>query len=280
MPTIAVNGLDIAFEIIGAGDRTAVVTAGGRYSKDVTGIRDLAEELAAGGMKVLIWDRPNCGESDVCFEGESEWTLNADTLAGLLRGLEMAPALLVGGSAGSRVSLLAVRRHPEVARKLAILSVSGGPLMVGVHIQLYCNNAAFAAHHGGMEAVCEEGWFKECCERNAGNRSRILSQDVNEFIATMERWAEALIPQEGSPVPGLVPADFRAMDVPTLVFNSSPLDIHHRRIWTEMIADMMPNSRLVELPFGERAWLDREKTGGTFSMWGELAGPLLGFDGD
>jgi pimeloyl-ACP methyl ester carboxylesterase len=278
MPKIEVNGLNIAYELIGDGDRTAIITAGGRYSKDSPGLRELAENLAAGGMKALIWDRPNCGESDVCFIGDSEWTLNADTLAGLLRRLGLQPALVVGGSAGSRISLLAAVRHPDVLRKLAILSVSGGPLMVGVHIQLYCNEAAFAAHSGGMAAVCEVGWFKECCERNPANRERLLAHDVDSFIATMERWAEALIPKADSPVPGLEPDDFRAIQIPTLVFNSSPLDLHHRRCWTERIARLMPNATLAELPFGERAWLDREKTGGTFSMWGDLAPPLLAFD--
>ncbi|MFA7603626.1 MAG: alpha/beta hydrolase [Novosphingobium sp.] len=278
MPKERVLDLNIAYEIIGDGDRTAVITGGGRYSKDAPGIRDLAENLAAGGLKVLIWDRPNCGESDVCFIGDNEWTLNADVLAGLLRKLDLAPAFVIGGSAGSRISLLTAKRHPDVVRKLAILWVSGGALMVGTHIQLYCSNAAFAAFNHGMEAVLEEGWFKECVARNPDNRDRILSQDVASFVATMDRWAEALIPQEGSPVPGLVPDDFRAMKVRTLVFNSLHLDVNHRRCWTEMIADLMPNARLEELPFDERAWADRHNRGGTFSSWGELAPPLLAFE--
>jgi pimeloyl-ACP methyl ester carboxylesterase len=40
--------------------------------------------------------------------------MQADTLAGLLRHLEMTPTIVTGGSGGARVSLLAVARHPTV----------------------------------------------------------------------------------------------------------------------------------------------------------------------
>ena len=40
--------------------------------------------LAAFGQRVLIWDRPNTGASDICFTGASESEMQADHLAGLL----------------------------------------------------------------------------------------------------------------------------------------------------------------------------------------------------
>ena len=77
--------------------------------------------MAAGagrrGGRVLIWDRPNCGASDVCFEGASESEMQADTLAALLEHLDMAPAVIIGGSGGSRISLLAAARHPRGRRR-------------------------------------------------------------------------------------------------------------------------------------------------------------------
>ena len=92
MATATVLGLSISYEVIGDSGRPWSITPGGRFSKDTPGIRELATALAERGNRVLIWDRPNCGESDVCFEGESESILNADTLVGLLRKLDMAPA--------------------------------------------------------------------------------------------------------------------------------------------------------------------------------------------
>ena len=61
---------------------------------------------------MLIWDRPNCGESDVCFTGESESEMQADVLVGLLEQLDMTPAVIMGGSGGAR-GLTARRRPPS-----------------------------------------------------------------------------------------------------------------------------------------------------------------------
>ena len=53
------------------------------------------------------------------FTGTSESAMQADVLAGLLTQLGMTPAVIAGGSGGSRVSLLTAARHPEVAAGLA-----------------------------------------------------------------------------------------------------------------------------------------------------------------
>src|SRR5262249_17949611 len=70
---ITVNGLNIEYEIIGESNSDPVViTPGGRFSKETPGVRELAEVLARSGKKVLIWDRPNCGGSDISFDGPTE----------------------------------------------------------------------------------------------------------------------------------------------------------------------------------------------------------------
>ena len=68
MATATANGLTIAYEVIGEG-RPWAITPGGRFSMDSPGVRELAEALAAEGNRVLVWDRPNCGASDVAFTG-------------------------------------------------------------------------------------------------------------------------------------------------------------------------------------------------------------------
>src|SRR5262249_48963922 len=141
MPVADVDGLGVAYEVIGSGDQPWVITPGGRFSKDYGGVRQMAEELAKHGKQVLIWDRPNCGASDVCFTGSSESATQADTLAGLLRQLGMTPAVIIGGSGGARVSLLTAARHPDLALGLAMWWISGGPyglMLLGVH---YCGNS-------------------------------------------------------------------------------------------------------------------------------------------
>ena len=206
MPVEQINGLGIAYEVIGQG-QPWVITPGGRFSKDAPGVRELAQALAATGKQVLIWDRPNTGASEVCFDGDSESVMQADVLAGLLRALGMAPAVISGGSGGSRVSLLAAARHPDVARALAVWWISGGPyglLTLGTH---YCGDSIAAAWRYGMDAVAALPEWAEVLERNPVNRAKFLTQDPRTFIETLEQWMLAYCPRPDELVPGLPDAD-------------------------------------------------------------------------
>src|SRR5690349_6972799 len=115
MATMDVDGTTIAYELIGDEGPVWTITPGGRFPKETAGVRELATAISHHGQRVVIWDRPNCGESDVRFTGASESEMQADALAGLLRGLDLGPAVIVGGSGGARVSLLTAVRHPDVA---------------------------------------------------------------------------------------------------------------------------------------------------------------------
>ena len=159
MASATVDGLTLAYEVIGEG-RPWVITPGGRFTKDEPGVRELANALAAEGNRVLIWDRPNCGESDVCFTGDSESAMQADALAGLLQALDMAPAVIIGGSGGARVSMLAAARHPEVAAGLAVWWISGG--VFGTHVPGHALLRQLAAcgvdgRHGGRRRAAGMG---------------------------------------------------------------------------------------------------------------------------
>jgi pimeloyl-ACP methyl ester carboxylesterase len=129
MPRITIDGVGIAYELLGtAGAPVIALTPGGRYTMDAPGIRELAEALVAGGRRVLIYDRPNCGLSDVCLRGPSESEMQAEALTGLIRALDLGPVVIAGGSGGSRVSLLAAARDPAICTHLAIWWISGDPI--------------------------------------------------------------------------------------------------------------------------------------------------------
>ena len=83
--TIEINGGNVVYEILGETGDFIVLTPGGRFSKDIPGLRPLAEALVGGGYRVLLWDRPNCGASDVQFYGQSESHMRAETLYHLLK---------------------------------------------------------------------------------------------------------------------------------------------------------------------------------------------------
>jgi pimeloyl-ACP methyl ester carboxylesterase len=284
MTSIAdVGGLQISYEVIGSG-RPWALTPGGRFSKEDPGVRELAEALAERGNQVAIWDRPNCGASSVCFDGPSESAIQADALAGLLRQLEMTPAVIAGGSGGARVSLLTAARHKDVASGLALWWISGGVyglMSLGVY---YCGESLVAAWNGGMEAVVELPEWAEVLARNPGNRQRFLDYDPDDFVAIMERWMHAYCACGGEAIPGLPDAETRALDIPALVFRSGASDVHHTRATSERLAAALPNARLVEPPWGDREWLERgaerEQVGGLFVRWPLLAPALDGWAND
>jgi pimeloyl-ACP methyl ester carboxylesterase len=279
MATARVNGLSVGYELVGDGRQSWALTAGGRFNKETPGLRQLAEALAARDGRVLVWDRPNCGESDVCFEGDTESNLHADTLAALLEHFDLAPAIVAGGSAGARVSLLTATRHPDVVRALALWWISGGVMGQLTLGNVYCTPSIRAAWKDGMAAVADLPDWAEVIERNPANRKRFLDQDRDEFIATMERWMMAYCPQPDQHVPGLPDDVARAITVPALVFRSGASDPNHPRATTEAVAELLPNTRLVEPPWGDREWherqAEREQTGGIFVRWPLLAPQLL-----
>lgn len=279
MPVADIEGLSIAYDVLGRGTPW-VLTPGGRFSKDTPGLHQLAEELAAGGNQVLLWDRPNTGASQVCFRGSSESAMQADVLAGLLRHLGMTPAVIAGGSGGSRVSLLTAARHPDVAAGVALWWISGGIyglVSLGVH---YCGDSIVAAWRDGMAAVTELPEWAEVLERNPANREVFLAEEPRRFIATLEQWMLAYCPNPDELVPGLPDADARAVEVPALVFRSGASDPHHTRETSERLAGLLGRSELVEPPWPDAEWNERmeaAQSGGTglFARWPLLAPQLL-----
>jgi pimeloyl-ACP methyl ester carboxylesterase len=207
--------------------------------------------------------------------------MQADALSGLLRHLDLAPAVIMGGSGGARVSLLAAANHPDVAAGVAVLWISGGVfglMSLGV---VYCSPSIRAAWPGGMAAVAAIPEWAEVIERNPANRQRFLDQDRATFISTMERWMHAYCPRAGQHVPALPDDLARTITVPTLVFRSGRSDAFHTRETSEVLARLMPNARLVEPPWPDTEWVDGQRRvadgeqAGLFARWPLLAPQVL-----
>ena len=277
MATAKVNGLTLGYEVIGDGaGRPWSITPGGRFTKESPGVRQFAEVLAGQGHRVLIWDRPNCGESDVCFEGSSESAMQADALVALLEHLDMTPAVISGGSGGARVSLLAASRHPEAAAGVAVWWISGGVyglLSLATH---YCGGSLGEAWRDGMGAVAALPEWAEVIERNSSNRQRFLDQDRDEFIRTMERWMVAYCPATGSTSP--------ACRTPTPAHGHPRPGVPERRErpaphpgdlgGAGLDAAAVPAGRAT---LGDREWIERQvaRDEGLFARWPLLAPQLL-----
>ena len=206
--------------------------------------------------------------------------MQADALAGLLRQLGLAPAVIAGGSGGSRVSLLTAARHPDVARGLAVWWISGGVfglLSIGVH---YGAGSVSAAWNGGMAAVAELPEWQEVLARHPANRQRLLDLDPREFITTMERWMLVYCPCGDEVVPGLTAEAAARLTVPALVYRSGVSDAHHTRATSEQVAAALPHAQLVEPPWPDTEWIDRQaaRDEGLFARWPLLAPSLLAWE--
>jgi pimeloyl-ACP methyl ester carboxylesterase len=278
VPVAELDGLEIAYDVVGEGPAW-ILTPGGRFTKEVGGLPEMAQAIADHGRTVVTWDRPNCGSSSVVFRGPSESEVQAEALAALLRHLDVGPAVIAGGSGGARVSLLAAARHPDVTAGVAMWWISGGVPGLLQLAGYYCMPSLDAAWHGGMEAVAALEQWQEVIERNPRNRERILSYDRAEFLEVMDRWALAYCPCEDSLVPGLDDADVARLDMPILVFRSGESDMSHTRATSEALAAGLPGAELVEPPWGDTEWNERraaiEETGSLFVRWPLLVPQLI-----
>jgi pimeloyl-ACP methyl ester carboxylesterase len=274
IPFVTRDGCTLHYQIFGKGPGI-VLTPGGRESGRV--LMPLVEQLASE-CRVLIWDRRNSGASDLYFETErSEYEIWADDLAELLESIGYAPAIVAGGSAGVRVSLNALLRHPGIGRALILWSVTGGPFAAHFLGHIYHEIYIEAAEEGGMQAVAETPFFGARIEENPENRERLLAMDPAVFIATMRRWNQAFHARPNDPVAG-VSGDFGSITVPTLVFDGN--DDIHPPMGAETLARVVRNAQLVGSPWSREEWMGRFNQtvpGSVFDLYPRLALQMLEF---
>ena len=285
MARIDVNGLELDYEFMGdEGAPPLVLTPGGRYPRDTAGVPELGRIFADNGYRVLLWDRPGCGASDIGFTAPTESVMNCEALVGLVRALDLKDITLVGGSAGSRVSLMAAIRMPENVRKIAIWWLSGGAIGLAGLAWFYCSDQVAAASKGGMEEVVKLPSWADQISRNPRIRDILLRQDPDTFIETMQKWARAFNYSDETPMPGISPAEFATLTMPVLIFRSGKSDMAHTRRTSEWVHELIPGSTLREPPWGDQEWNyvstfpnDIAARRGRFERWPLIAPSVLEF---
>ena len=184
MPRITVNGLSLNYETMGTGGVPIFFMPGGRSSLEL--MRPIAETMSSQ-HRTYLYDRRNCGKSDVLIAGDiSEQEIWADELAALIRQLGLQNAYLSGWSAGCRVALITAIRHPEVVRGLLLGWVSGGGFAATSLSQNYYGQFIEVAKTGGMQAVIETPFWSDRIAANPSNRERLLSMDT--ATSSSRRW--------------------------------------------------------------------------------------------
>lgn len=115
MDVVEIEGLNLAYRRAGNGPAVVFVHGGAEDSRTWTPQLDaLADEFT-----VIAWDEPGAGGSSDVPEG-FRLSDYGDSLAGLIRALDVSPCTLVGLSWGVTVILELYRRHPGVVRSLVL----------------------------------------------------------------------------------------------------------------------------------------------------------------
>lgn len=249
MPTARIRGLDIHYQIIGERGPCVTLTTGGRRGHQE--FVPLAKKLAAAGHRVLLHDRRNTGASDILIEGdETEEAIWADDLHELLGQLGALPAFIGGSSSGARTSILFVLRHPQAARGLLLLRVTGGAFAAGRLPEMYYDQFLRAAKAGGMAAVCDTEQYRERIAANPGNRERLMRMDAKRYIEVMTRWRDNFVAGALLPVMGVTESELKSIEVPTLVIPGN--DKTHSSESGRTAARMIPGAQLHELPIADQ----------------------------
>ncbi|TXI42389.1 MAG: alpha/beta hydrolase [Mycobacterium sp.] len=284
---LEVNGGNVVYEILGETGEFITLTPGGRYSKDIEGLRPLADELVEGGYRVLLWDRPNCGKSDLQFYGQSESHMRADTLHALITGLGIGPCIIAGGSGGARDSILTTILHPEVATKLVVWNIVGGVYGSFVLGSYYLVPSILAVRGLGIKGLLQVDEWKERIAANPGNSDRILAMDSDEFLRVMLRWLNAFVPKPGQAIPGVDDELFGDIKVPTLIIRGGENDWDHPKRTSLEVNCLIKGSTLIDPPWPEDAWeragedraSGKVKRFNMFDTWVQAAPAILDFVG-
>lgn len=241
MPVAKVRGVDINYKILGNHGPWVALSPGGR--RDISGIELIAKEVAERGHRVVIFDRRNCGASEVVIDGtDSEYEIWADDIHELLSQLGALPVIVGGSSSGCRTSLLFALRHPESVRALLLWRVTGGRFACERLAEEYYGQYIKAAEQGGMAAVCEMEHWRERIAARSENRYALMRLTPQRFIEVMSHWQEYFLQGADLPVIGATEADLKSIKVPACIVPGN--DNTHGRQTGETLGRLVPKSEV------------------------------------
>ncbi len=264
MPLAKVRGVNMNYKILGERGPWVALSPGGR--RDISGIDLLASAVAERGHRVVVFDRRNCGASDVVIDGDdSEYEIWADDIHELLRQLGALPAVVGGSSSGCRTALLFALRHPEAVRALLLWRVTGGRFACERLAQEYYGQYIDVAKQRGIAAVCEMEHWKERIAARPENRDALMKMTPERFIAVMSHWREYFLKGADLPVIGATEEELKSIKVPACIVPGN--DNTHGRQTGETLGRLLQKSEVHVLfpkhhdePLGPREEWD-EKAG-------------------
>ena len=244
MPVFIHENLNLHYDIVGDHGPWAALSPGGR--RGMQAVRGLASALARSDVRVVIFDRRNCGASDVAFdESRAEDQAWADDLHALLNHVGAAKAWIGGGSSGCRMSLLYALKYPQQVSGLLLWKITGGAFAARRLAAQYFTDYIRLAESGGMAAVCASEHFSAGISTNPGNRERLMQFTPETFIAVMREWHRRFAEGASSPILGVSENQLRSIQIPAFVIPGN--DNTHPLVAGQRLHALLPESELAIL---------------------------------
>ena len=245
---VNINGCDIRFEIHGEGI-PMVYTPGGFWTLERG--RAVAERLSPLGYKVLLWDRPNTGESGLLFEGDNLLQIWADKLRELLHYTGHSPAFISGGSGGYLASLYFAYLYPAEVKGLILISMPTDDKETwNSIIQDTFLGSSDLAEKKGMDAALmavDAMWslfdWPAQFQRVPQKKQQLLTMNPVTFAKTMRAWARSLMAGGRPHFAGLSDEQLATINIPAIVFSGKSAE--HPQHTAEALHARLPKSQLV-----------------------------------
>ncbi len=191
MPSARVNGIELEYELSGAGPPLVLVHGSWGDHRNW----DPVVPALSASFRVLTYDRRGHSRSEGAA-GQGSVFEDADDLAALLEQLDLAPAHVAGNSFGTAIILRAAARRPDVFRTLIGHEPPLFPLLAGTDFEPVL--ADVRARVAAVVELLEDGddeagarRFVETIAFGPGAWDRRLTPEMRAvFIANAPTWLD------------------------------------------------------------------------------------------
>lgn len=239
MPTVHVNGTNLYYE--SQGDGPAALFIHGMCGN--ANVWDGQVALLRESRTCVTYDRRGHTRSPLGNVDRRTVELHADDAAALVMELGLGPCQLVASSGGARIGVDVLRRYPQLFTS-AVLSeppIFGlDPEQGGAQIMADLRPSLEAAFRRNDPRAAVDAFFEYLCP----GLWRLLDESGKEPYRANHG---ELLPDLQMPSYSITPNDLADMRTPCVIVAGSESHPVLRRV-ARVIAESMPNARLVELP--------------------------------
>jgi len=257
MPTVAIDGIDTRYEVIGSGPPLLMYAPGG-FNATIEGWSTLGSyarikllDHLPQHFSCILFDRRECGQSGGRVEAVT-WEHFVAQGKGLLDHLGIPRAHLIGGCMGcSPVAAFAVA-HPQMVMSMVLYwPVGGAKYRISSH-QRFAEHLRFVASDGldGVVALIEKdgkpfgadprgGPWASVIKRDRAFAAAFARQDRAQYAAICEAMCRALFDRDTAP--GAEPEQLMRSEIPALVVPGH--DAAHATSAARYLEECLPRSQ-------------------------------------